>query len=165
MLVNYRDSSDYKKIEELHAQTGEILKLIGILQVNMVRESEGKPQMPGESSDQIKQTIYGPEIRYRDLSQPFNPSPSRDFLRPGCKSRDDLNEAFGRYRKYLSSIIPEKDLQKYGSLLEPSSLLPANDAAAAKLSLITGLHTLELLKNSLLTIEISLLNTLNQQII
>jgi hypothetical protein len=126
----------------------------------MIQESEGKPGMPAVSAAQLKQTANGPQIQYNLLSSPFNPGPVIDFLLPGCKPRQELNTALSDYISYIEALVPGKDIQKYSGLLEPSKYLPSEFPENGSVSLISSLHSLELLKNSLLIVEINLLSIL-----
>jgi hypothetical protein len=152
-LNQYRDSSGYPKMEQIHSRTTGLLILIGDIQTKMVAESEGKPGIPALSPAQILQTERGPEIQYELLSQPFHKSPVRDFLLPGCGSRLELNTALREYATNLSGLTTGEAVQKYKDLLEPSVFLTDEVKTDSQMSLMSGLHSLELLKNSILTVE------------
>jgi hypothetical protein len=157
MLNRYRDSANYKQIEQLHAKTTSLINTINDIQVKMVQESEGKPGIPAVAEQQIRQTPTGSQIQYRLLSKPFHPSPVKDFLTEGSGSRDALNAAINDYLKYVSDQNPGNDLKKYSNLLDPAIYLPAANQNGVPVSLMSGLHSLELLKNSLLTVESNLI--------
>ncbi len=160
LMTRYHDSLSYPQMEQLHAKTVSLLTLIGDVQTKMVQESEGEPGKPALSQDQIKQTETGTEIQYKKLSKAFHKAPVRDFLAPGCSSREELNSALTEYTNYISGMIPGEDLQKYTSLLEPSLYLPGTMPDEGAISLMSGLHSLELLKNSLLTVESKFLSVI-----
>ena len=153
LMIRYHDSLYYPQMEQLHAKTVSLLTLIGDIQTKMVQESEGEPGKPAVSTDQISKTETGIEIQYNMLSNPFQKVPVSDFLIPGGRSRVELNSAFAEYAKYISDLLPGEDLQKYTSLLEPSVYIPGTIPDRTNISLMSGLHTLELLKNSILTVE------------
>jgi len=160
LMITYHDSLSYPKMEQLHAKTNSLLSLIGNVQVKMVQESEGEPGKPALGKDQILQTEMGTEIQYIKLSKPFHPAPVRDFLAPGCSSREELNSEFMEYMKYITGLIPKEDVQKYTTLLDPSTYLPEAKPEGAKISMISGLHALELLENSLLAVESNMLSAI-----
>jgi hypothetical protein len=147
-------------MEQLHVKTISLLTLVGDVQKKMVQESEGEPGKPALSQDQIKQTETGTEIQYKRLSKAFYYAPVRDFLASGSSTREELNSALTEYAKYISGMIPEEDLQKYTNLLEPSLYLPGTITEGTNISLMSGLHSLELLKNSLLTVESKMLTAI-----
>jgi hypothetical protein len=157
LMTRYHDSLSYPQMEQLHAKTVNLLTLIGDVQTKMVRESEGEPGKPALSQDQIRQTETGTEIQYKKLSRAFHRAPVGDFLVPGCNTREELNLALTKYINYISEMIPGEDLQKYTTLLEPSLYLPGTMPDEGAISLMSGLHSLELLKNSLLTVESKIL--------
>lgn len=160
LITRYHDSLSYSQMEQLNVKTISLLTLIGDVQKKMVQESEGEPGKPALSQDQIRQTETGTEIQYKKLSKAFYYAPVRDFLASGCSTREDLNSALTEYAKYISGMIPEEDLHKYTSLLEPSLYLPGTMPEGTNISLMSGLHSLELLKNSLLTVESKILTVI-----
>jgi hypothetical protein len=153
LVTRYQDSRSYPQIVQLHSRTTGLLSLISDIQVKMVQESEGEPGAPAVAANQIKQSESGPEIRYRSLSNPFPLAPVKDFLMPGSASRQELNKALADYVNYISSLTPDKKLQESINLLQPSALLPVENSDSRPVSLISGLHSLELVKNNLLTVE------------
>jgi hypothetical protein len=153
LLDQYRDSSGYQIMGQLHAKTSELINLIGSIQTKMVAESEGRPGVPALSPAQITQTDMGPEIKYGFLSNPFFPSPVFNFLLPGCRPREELISSMNEYRNYLSNLNSGIDAGKFNDLLDPSLFLPGEITNADEVSLMSGLHSLQLLKNSVLTVE------------
>jgi drug/metabolite transporter (DMT)-like permease len=153
LLARYHDSLSYPQMEQLHAKTKSLLALVGDIQTKIVQQSEGEPGKPALSQDQISQTETGIEIQYEKLSRPFNPYPVWNFLAPGSNPREGLNTALKEYAKYISGLVPGEDLQTITGLLEPSRYLPEAMPDDINISLMSGLHSLELLKNSLLTVE------------
>jgi hypothetical protein len=157
IMIMYHDSLFYPQMEQLHAKTVSLLTLIGNIQTKMVQESEGEPGKPAVSSDQISRTDTGIEIQYNMLTNPFYRIPVRDFLLPGSSSREQLNSEVAEYAKYISELLPGEDLQKYTGLIEPSVYIPGTIPDRTIISLMSGLHSLELLKNSILTVESNML--------
>ena len=159
-MNRYHDSLSYPQMEQLHTKTVSLLTFIGDIQAKMVQESEGEPGKPALSQDQIRQTETGTEIQYNKLSKAFHNAPFMDFLAPGCSTREELNSAFMEYMKYITGLIPKEDVQKYTTLLDPSTYLPEAKPENAKISMISGLHALELLENSLLAVESNMLSAI-----
>jgi hypothetical protein len=160
-LVNYhKDSLDYAEIEKFHSATKAIISLIDNIQIKMVQASEGKPGKPSVAEDQILKTGNGIEIQYRMLTRPFHPGPVRDYLLPGCTSREELNKAIQDYCNLISALVPEGDRERYRAFLEPSVYLPGDSSERPGISLMTGLHALELLKNGILTMESKMFNVI-----
>jgi hypothetical protein len=159
LMTRYHDSLSYPKMEQLHAKTVSLLTLIGDVQTKMVQESEMKPASPALVQDQITHTETGTEIQYNNLSMAFHRDVVRDFLVQGCNTRKELNSALAEYANYISGMIPGDDLQKYTGLLEASLYLPETMPDVG-MSLMSGLHTLELLRNSLLAVEANILENI-----
>jgi hypothetical protein len=158
LIHSYKDSVNYKEMEQLHLKTTEILIIMSNIQKKMVQESEGQPGNPAVSARQISQTDAGQNILYRELSKPFDPEPAKAFLLPGCNTRTELNSSIAEYIDYLAGIAPSGDLPRYKKLVEPEIFLPSSNNR--EISLMAGLHTLEIMKNGLLTVESCVLNTI-----
>jgi hypothetical protein len=152
-LTQYRDSAVYLTLQQIHSKTDELLKLISTVESGMIAESEGEPGRPVENPQQIRQTENGSEIEFRLLSRPFHTAPVSDFLLPGTASCMKLETAMADYRNFLDGIAPQTEIQKFSKILDPSTLLPLKVPEGRKISMMSGLHSLALLKNSLLTAE------------
>ena len=158
IVSRYHDSLSFKQMELLHSKTTTMLTAISNIQEKMVQESEGEPGKPAVSANQIRQTETGHEIVYRNLSGSMDPGPAKDFLLPGCNARKDLNSSMADYVNFLSGIVTADDLPKYKKMLDTETYLPAENSEAVKTSLMSGLHSLQIMKNGLLTVESSVLN-------
>jgi len=152
-MALYRDSSSYTLMDQLDSRTNDILKLIGSIEIKMIGESEGEPGNPVENPSQIIQVENGVVIDFSLLKYPFHLSPVHDFLLPGTTSRDGLEAAMADYRTYLSGIVPSEVFKTLEKILDPSVSLPVASSEGRKISMMSGLHSLALLKTSLLTTE------------
>ena len=158
LVSRYSDSLTFPTMKQLHAKTTGMLTIISNIQEKMVQESEGQPGKPALSAGQISQTQTGQEILYVKLSRPFDPGPAKVFLLPGCSARKELNSLMAEYVNYLTSITPAEDLLKYKKILDTETFLPEGNPEEGELSLMSGLHSLEIIKNGLLTVESCVLN-------
>jgi hypothetical protein len=157
LLATYHDSLSYPPMEQIHLRTSELVSYISDIQVKMVQASEGKPGQPAVSPDQIKQTVNGPVIQYSLLTKPFHPAPVKDYLLPGTSSRQALDALLKDYSGFISGLLPGEDLHKIISLVSPSNYLPVELPENRTISMMSGLHSLELMKNSLMTVESDML--------
>jgi len=153
LLSKYQDSLDYPNLQVLDEKTGEVVALIEDIQRQMIEESEGDPGKPAVNPAAVIKTGNGYEIRYNALTRPFHPQPARDFLMPGTNSRINLEALITEYNSYLSGIIPATDSEKLISLIDPEVYLPAEDTENEKITMMSSLHSLEVMKNNLLTVE------------
>jgi uncharacterized protein with PQ loop repeat/translation initiation factor 2 beta subunit (eIF-2beta)/eIF-5 len=158
LISRYNDSLNYPKMEQLHSKTTGMLTIISNIQEKMVQESEGQPGKPAVSAGQISQTKTGQEILYRELSRPFDPGPAKVFLLPGCNTRKELNSSMAEYVSYLTNMTSAEDLLKYKKMLDTETFMPAGNPEEGEMSLMSGLHSLEIMKNGLLTVESCVLN-------
>jgi hypothetical protein len=158
LISKYHDSVIYVKMEQLHSKTTGMLAFISSIQDKMVQESEGQPGKPAVSATQIIQTNTGQEILYRKLSRPFDQGPARVFLMSGCNARKELSSSMAEYVGYLASITSAEELLKYKKILDPETFLPDGNPDKSNMSLLSALHSLEIMKNGLLTVESCILN-------
>jgi hypothetical protein len=147
-------------MEQLHSLTDGLLSTVSNIQIKMVEQSEGKPDIQTVDMTQIKQTEYGPEIQYALLSNPFQTGLVNSFLLQNSNSRQELNKAVTVYLDYLSTLASPKDILRYKKILDTSIYFADPAPETQLISLLSGLHSLELFKNSLLTVERSMLNNL-----
>ena len=161
--VSMLDSLRYPKAGQLHVRTREVLVIISNIQEKMVQESEGEPGNPAVSSDLIYLTEAGKEILYNNLTEPFLTKPTKDFLFPGCNARKELTSSMAEYLSYLTSITDAEDLLKYKKVIDVETFLPDGNPAEGAMSLMSGLHTLEIMKNGLLTVESCILSKIARQ--
>lgn len=150
-------------MEQIHSRTAELVWYVTDIQVKMVQESEGEQGNPAIAKDQISETEHGPVILYTRLSHPFTPEPVRNYLRNGCEPRQNLESEMLKYSEFISEL-QSGDYQNYSWPLEASRNLTELLPEKTNVSMISGLHSLELMKNTLLLIESELLNAIaNQQ--
>ncbi len=153
-LAKYGNSSFYPDLEKLHSRTIEVIQTVNAIEYKMIAEAEGKPGSPVQNPQQIVRTENGQEINSGLLSRPFQTQPVKDFLLQGTASRAELESAFAAYRNYLSGIIPAGDYRALEKLTDPAICLPSGNPEQTGISLMSALHSLALLKNSLLTAEL-----------
>jgi hypothetical protein len=149
LLNQYHDSAFYSDMEQLHARTTTLLGAVNNLQRKMIDASQEKPYMPVSG---IVQTETGQKIQYNQLSRPFETGIIGDFLYPGCASRKEIDASLEEYLDYITKINPGKDISALRNILNPTIYMP-DDLHQEVISLMAGLHSLELLKNSILTVE------------
>jgi len=153
MMISYNDSLNYPVMEQIHERTRELLGYIGGIESNMISVAEGKPGAPVILSNEIVQTETGPAINYHEISRPFHTQPVKDFLLPGTRTREALNALLTEYKAFISGLMPGEELSSISGLLDLSLYLPDDLPENSNVSMMSGLHSLELLKNGLLTVE------------
>jgi hypothetical protein len=162
-ISNCKDSVASPVLAEINGKTNGLLKLINHNEAKMIAMSEGKPGMPATLTYQIKETESGPKIQFNVLSNPFNNIPFWEFLTDRSGSRTELNTALKEYSDYLSGLTPGSDFNRYARLLDPSAYLPEFNPETDRVSLMTGLHMLELMKIGILTAESNALSVVSEQ--
>jgi hypothetical protein len=160
LVVKYRDSGSYTKMEQLHSVTDGLLSTVSNIQIKMVEQSEGKADIQTVDMALIKQTDNGPEIQYALLSNPFQIGIVNSFLMQNSNSREDFNKSVAGYLDYLSGLVSPECIVRYRKILDSSVYLIDPVPEIQPVSLLSGLHSLELFKNSLLTVERNVLTSL-----
>ncbi len=148
-----KDSVASHVLAEINGKTNGLLKLINNTEAKMIAIAEGKSGVPAVLTYQIKETGSGPVVQFNLLRAPFHNVPFREFLPDGSSSRTELNTTLKEYSDYLSGLTPGSDFTRYAKFLDPSTYLPEFNPETDRISLMTGLHMLELMKNGILTAE------------
>lgn len=164
LLRQYHDSSCYRKMESLHDRTSRAFNYLGNIQEQMVRASEEKHGNPLVNTALAEPADKEPEIRFTRLTRPFYTLPAKDFLIAGCSARQNLDKVLADYMNYVSSLKAEPDPERFKGLLDPAIYLPDDNPAQAEMTLLSALHSLEILKNNLLAVEShTLISVVNQK--
>ncbi len=162
-MKGFRDSLTISVAEQIHGKTTDLLQLIDDTGTKMVAESEGKPGLPEFNPRQIIKGESGSEIQYNLLTNPFNTEAVKDFLLPGCSYRQKIDAALTNYINYLSGLKSGGEIKLFKGLIDASIYLPGENPKNSEISLMTGLHSLILLKSSLLTVELYALTSIARQ--
>lgn len=163
ILTRYQDSLFYPQMKSLDEKTEAVVELIGSIQKKMVEVSEGDHGIPARDPVSIVRKDAGYEINYHKIANPFYLKSAQYFLIPSSQSRQELNAMLDDYSKYIATKAPQHDLEKLRRLLEPSAYLPEEDNPEAKITMMSSFHSLEVLKNNLITVESYLLSEIAAQ--
>lgn len=149
-LTRYHDSINYEEMMELHNRTVAMLESIGNIQKMMI---ESVSENSAANRKSIQQTSMGITISYNLISNAFDVNPVSSYLLPSCSTRQDLNRKYVDYADYLAEMNPDVYTENMRSLLDPSIILPGHLPEGTRISLMSGLHSLQVMKNNLLTVE------------
>lgn len=152
-LKTHAESEAYPVMGQIHSKTDSLLKTINTIEAGMIAESDGRKNGSDSSPQEIIITDSGPEIQFNRLKSLFTAGPVINFLKPGCSTRKSLDNALESYINYLTSLPESTGLRKFEKLLDSSVYLKSEDIITGKVSLMSGLHSLGLLKNSILAVE------------
>jgi len=141
-------------LADINTRTKILLKAITDAETELIAIAEGEPGTPAVITRQVTKTEIGPVIQYNTLINPFNSIPAREYLlNEGSDMRTGLETALRNYSGYLSGLIPGSGFNEYKKLLDPSVYFPEINPETERISLMNGLHMLELMKNGVLTVE------------
>jgi hypothetical protein len=163
IISNNHDSLSGIRMKQLHSKTIGMLAAISHIQEKMVRESEDQSVKSAVIAGQISGIKADQEIVYTELLRPFDTRSAKNFLLPDCSVRKELNSSMAEYVTYLSGVAPAEDLFKYKKMLDANTFLPTASPVNGEISLMSGLHSLEIMKNGLLTVESCVLNKIERQ--
>jgi hypothetical protein len=110
-----------------------------------------------------EETLYLVDSKYRKIANPYYLKAAREFLMPSTQTRQQLNAMLADYSKYLATLPPPHDSETLNRLLEPSAYLPVEDAVEDKITMMSSFHSLEIIKNNLITVESYLLSEIAAQ--
>jgi hypothetical protein len=153
LLTQYHDSLCYKEMESLHSKTMDALACLESLETKMVRVSEGEPGKTSVNPQSETKPENRFEIRNILLASPFSKVPARELLKQGCSDRQELDNVLAGFMDYAASLTSEKDSGKFKGLLDPSVYLPGGTSDQVDLTLMSALHTMDILKNNVLAVE------------
>lgn len=156
MLSSRTDSAAMRKAGMVQKETLTLLGNIDELMKAMVLKSEGETGNPSITEGKLENFQDGLNIRYNQLSNPFQTFAASEFLVPGNEKRIKLEQAMTDYSKFITASFPDQG--SLTKLLDPALYLPRS--ADVQVSMLSCLHSLELLRNSVLTVESSTLNSI-----
>ena len=158
LLTQYHDSLCYKEMESLHSKTMDALAYLESLETKMVRVSEGEPGKTSVNSQSETKSENRFEIRNILLANPFSKLPARELLLQGCSVRQELDNVLAGYMDYAASLTADKDSGKFKGLLDPLVYLPGGTSDQTDLTLMSALHTMDILKSNVLAVESHMLS-------
>jgi hypothetical protein len=123
------------------------------LEIKMVRVSEEKPVNTYDNAQSEIKSENRFEIQNILLASPFNKAPARELLLQGSSQRQELDNVLAGYLDYAASLTPDKGSGKIRGLLDPSLYLPGGTSDQTDLTLMSALHTMDVLKNNVLAVE------------
>jgi hypothetical protein len=159
-MEKYRDSAEYKTLQQLHEKSAGMIGLLSKAESELISVSETREGKLAGNAAQVAQRGVVQELNYETLANPFDLNAVQNLLYPGKRVRSEIEAALAGYKTYLAGIITADELAKLESLLVPSAFLPAPTGENRNISMISGLHSLALLKNSVLSAENSAMRDL-----
>jgi putative flippase GtrA len=162
LISQSNDTAVLPVMKEISSKTNDLLQVINSTEAYLIAEAEGEPGVPAVLTSQISTTETGSVIEFTELDRPFHPGPFSNFLREDSGLHTELTAALGQYSDFLSGLLSADDFKICSGLLEPSAYLPEIKDETRRVSLMTGLHVLELMKNGILTAESYALSTVSK---
>lgn len=148
------------KALKIHSQTISLINEIDEIRKKMVQQAEGEPGNPALSDDKLITTASGLTIDFKQLASPFQPDPVKEYLNAGNNSRNELNRMLTEYAASLKDVLPLNYSTAFEVILEPSGFLAPHAEPGEQVSLMSALHSLGLLRNTILVAESASLTTL-----
>ena len=140
-------------MEQLHNRTNDLIKSINAIEFKMVALAEGKKGQPVSDPVQVKQTATGQQIDFNLVHDAFTYEPVNKYLFPGTEGRMELEKAIADYRNYVAGLDSLHLNINLSLVADPSAYLPVNMDENERITMMTGLHSLALLRNAILAFE------------
>lgn len=160
LVAEQGDTAKSSRMHELHAITWKVISVINQAELGLIALAEVEAGMPGTNSMQAVQAREVKPIQYRNLSAPFTPLPYGELLSPGSPTRKEIDNALADYRNYISEVFPADVASSVNRLPDAAIYLPEADGLEKRVSLMSALHSLLLMRNSVLVTENVLLKSL-----
>jgi hypothetical protein len=153
VLAEHNDSQAFPIMEQLHSRTNDLIKSINAIELKMVALAEGKKDQPVSDPVQVKQTATGQEVDFNLIHDAFSHEPVSTYLFPGTEGRMELEKAMADYRNYVTGLDSLHLNVNLSIVADPSAYLPADPEENERITMMTGLHSLALLRNAILAFE------------
>jgi hypothetical protein len=163
ILERHRDSVNYQTLLQLHTKTAGLLSFARDVQREMIVKADGKKEGPADNNESVMQAAMGPEIRYNLINNPFHANTVKYFLQPGTDTRQDLDRLVAEYLQYLVSLDSSGNISIIKPILDTEQLFQDAKTDDSKISLMSGLHALEVLKSNIITAESRVMKSLITQ--
>jgi len=158
VLAKQNNSEAFPVMEQLHNRTNDLIKSINAVELKMVALAEGKKGQPVSDPVQVMQTAAGQKIDFNLIHDAFTYEPVNAYLLPGTESRMELEKAMADYRNYVTGLDSLHLNVNLSIVADPSFYLPSVTGENERITMMTGLHSLALLKNAILAFETKALN-------
>lgn len=153
VLAENNSSKAFPVMEQLHARTNDVIKSIDAVELKMVALAEGKKGVPVPDPVQVKQTASGQQIDFKLIHDAFTYAPVNTYLFPGTEGRAEIERAMADYRNFVAGLDSLRLNVNLSMVADPSLCLPSASAENERITMMTGLHSLALLKNAILAFE------------
>ena len=158
VLAENINSKAFPVMEQLHSRTNDLIKSINAVELKMVALAEGKKGQPVPDPVPVKQTATGQQIDFTLTHNVFSYEPVNTYLYPGTESRLELEKAMADYRNYVAGLDSLHLSINLSLVADASAYLPSELEENERRTLMTGLHSLALLRNAILAFETKALN-------
>jgi hypothetical protein len=162
LLDNVNDSIKYRQAQAVRSASLKLIDVVGRIQTGMVQKSSQERGITAEVVIPAAMTGFEDLFKSGNVGYPLSSSVVKNFLLPGCSPRSEIESGIKDYVKTVSGLIPSDKAGQIADLMDPSNFLRfslPND----EITVITGLHSLELLKNCILAAESDMINIIAKQ--
>jgi len=153
LLAETKNQAKQDTMLKISSETAELLKFINSIETEMILASEGGQGNSVTLTNQVIQTPTGQEIQYDHLATTFSKAPVEQFLYPGAAMRKELDTRLKAFSGSLLTLCRDSKENNFEKLLDTAAFLPVENKEYSWTTLMAGLHSLGLLKNSILVAE------------
>jgi len=163
VLTEHNSSQAFPVMEQLDNKTNDLIKSINAIELKMVALAEGKKDQPVSDPVQVKHIIAGQQIDFNKIHDAFSYEPVSTYLFPGTEGRMELEKAIADYRNFITGLDSLFINENLSLVADPSAYLPSVSGENERITMMTGLHSLALLKNAILAVEVKALTEISNR--
>jgi len=161
-LLENDDPESSRVMQELHKKTTDLVKTINNVELKMISLAAGKKGKPDDENAPVSMTAEGPQVNINLIRAPFTWDPFRIYLAPGTETRNGIEEALSDYQNYISGFDSVLLTHNTGLVSDLKNILFPATEGEERITLMTSLHMLELLKNTVLAVEIKAFSLISE---
>jgi hypothetical protein len=153
LLDSNSDTARIRLLSEINHRTMDLISAIVQLEESMISEAVGEPGTPVSRASQVTKNESGDEIQLVAMIQPLNNAIFSNYFLPGTQTRVSLDSALKDYSGFIMELEADTVRRSMSLLLDPEAWFPVGNEPEERFSLVSSLHLLELMKNTILSVE------------
>lgn len=153
LLTGNSDTTKNRLLSEIDHRTMNLISTIVQLEESMITEAVGEPGKPVSQANRVINKESGGEIQLVAMIQPFHTAQFSNHFIPGTQTRVSLDNALKDYSGFIMELEADTVHRSMSLLLDPEAWFPVGNEPEERFSLVSSLHLLELMKNTILMVE------------
>jgi hypothetical protein len=161
LIDNVHDSVIYRQAQAVRSASQKLIEAVGRIQTGMVQKSTEEPGVMADTFTPTATSGFEDMFKSGNVGYPLSTVVAKGFLLPGCSPRAEIESGINDYVDAVRKFVPADKAGQLQNLLDLSNFL--HFSSPDEVTVITGLHSLELLKNCILAAEADMINNISKQ--